>query len=73
MVRQKYTVFILGISDSCGRFFPIVYYCASKRRAEDVAWCLSYLQRATIRLFAVSFAPKMPEKKRRSYQNPRET
>ncbi|POM69851.1 Hypothetical protein PHPALM_13827 [Phytophthora palmivora] len=57
MVRQRYNVFILGVSDSCGRFFHVVYYCASQRRAEDVAWCFNYLKRVMLRVFAVNFAP----------------
>ncbi|OWZ15301.1 hypothetical protein PHMEG_00011085 [Phytophthora megakarya] len=58
MVRQRYSVFILGYSDLCGHFFPLVYYCASQRRAEDVAWCLSYIKRVMQQLFRSRFAPK---------------
>ncbi|OWZ12462.1 hypothetical protein PHMEG_00014373 [Phytophthora megakarya] len=55
-VRQRYNVFILGISDPCGRFFPVVDYCESQRRAEDVPWCLAYIKRVILRLVLNPFA-----------------
>lgn len=58
LVRQRYSVFIIGYSDCCGHYFPLVYYCSSQRRSEDVAWCLSYLKRVMLQLFGIRFSPQ---------------
>ncbi|OWY97251.1 hypothetical protein PHMEG_00032271 [Phytophthora megakarya] len=39
-------------------FFPLVYYCASQRRAEDIVSCLSYLKRFMLQRFATHFKPQ---------------
>ncbi|OWZ17642.1 hypothetical protein PHMEG_0008383, partial [Phytophthora megakarya] len=58
MVRQRYNVFILGISDACGHSFPVMYYCAYQCRAEDVTWFLAYIKRVMLRLIVIPFAPQ---------------
>ncbi|POM78662.1 Hypothetical protein PHPALM_3779 [Phytophthora palmivora] len=44
-VNTRYPVFVLGISDPSGRYFPIVYYCSSQPNADDIKWILAFLKR----------------------------
>ncbi|KAF1794520.1 MULE transposase domain [Phytophthora cactorum] len=46
------------ISDPSGRYFPIVYYCASQGRADDIAWILAYLKKVLRERYAVTFEPR---------------
>ncbi|KAG3048908.1 hypothetical protein PC121_g19206 [Phytophthora cactorum] len=32
------------------QYFPVVYYCASQRRADDITWILAYLKKHTLRM-----------------------
>ncbi|OWY95466.1 hypothetical protein PHMEG_00034521 [Phytophthora megakarya] len=56
-VKQKYPAFVIGYSDRCGHFFPMDYFCTSKRQNADVSWCLRFLQRALRETFNVEFKP----------------
>ncbi|POM69236.1 Hypothetical protein PHPALM_14498 [Phytophthora palmivora] len=47
IVKQRYPVFVFGVSDSYGKFFPLVYFCTSQRTG-----------RAIWESFMVRFAPK---------------
>ncbi|KAE9118858.1 hypothetical protein PF007_g8778 [Phytophthora fragariae] len=57
-VKQKYPAFVIGYSDRCGQFFPLGYFCTSKRKNADVGWCLRHLQRAILDTFHVHFQPE---------------
>ncbi|EGZ11995.1 hypothetical protein PHYSODRAFT_380775, partial [Phytophthora sojae] len=57
VVKQKYPVFVVGISDCAGGFLPIVYYCASQRRGVDISWCLAFLKRVVFSEIQVRFKP----------------
>ncbi|POM70170.1 Hypothetical protein PHPALM_13437 [Phytophthora palmivora] len=56
-VNTRYLVFILGISDPSGRYFPMVYYCSSQRRTQDIVWCLAFIKRVLRERFAATFSP----------------
>ncbi|POM63162.1 hypothetical protein PHPALM_27575 [Phytophthora palmivora] len=56
-VNTRYLVFILGISDPSGRYFPMVYYCSSQRRTQDTVWCLAFIKRVLRERFAATFSP----------------
>ncbi|POM66822.1 Hypothetical protein PHPALM_17253 [Phytophthora palmivora] len=58
IVKQRYPVFVFGVSDSCEKYFPLVYFCTSQRTGVDIEWCLSFLKRAIWESFMVRFAPK---------------
>lgn len=55
---MKYPVFVFGISDSCGKFFPIVYFCTSQRTGTDIEWCCAFLKRVLWETFVVQFSPQ---------------
>ncbi|POM64042.1 Hypothetical protein PHPALM_20489 [Phytophthora palmivora] len=56
-VNTSYLVFILGISDPSGIYFPMVYYCSSQRRTQDIVWCLAFIKRVLRERFAATFSP----------------
>ncbi|EGZ24268.1 hypothetical protein PHYSODRAFT_455650, partial [Phytophthora sojae] len=58
IVKMKYPVFVFGISDSCGKFFPIVYFCTSQRTGTDIEWCCAFLKRVLWETFVVQFSPQ---------------
>ncbi|POM78351.1 Hypothetical protein PHPALM_4125 [Phytophthora palmivora] len=58
IVKQRYPVFVFGVSDSCRKFFPLVYFCTSQRTGVDIEWCLSFLKRAIWGIVYGRFAPK---------------
>ncbi|KAE9191702.1 hypothetical protein PF002_g24422 [Phytophthora fragariae] len=57
IVKQKYPVFVMGISDRSGSFMPVVYYCTSLRKAQDIRWCLAFLKRVILHEFGLIFSP----------------
>ncbi|EGZ19191.1 hypothetical protein PHYSODRAFT_494333, partial [Phytophthora sojae] len=57
IVKQKYPVFVLGISDLSGGFHPIVYCYTSQRTGVDISWILAFLKRVVLQEFRVVFCP----------------
>jgi hypothetical protein len=57
IVKQKFPVFVVGISDRSGSFMPVDYFCTSLRKARDIVWCLAFLKSVVVREFGVPFQP----------------
>ncbi|GMF30804.1 unnamed protein product [Phytophthora fragariaefolia] len=57
IMKQKYPVFVIGISDRTGGFLPVVYYRTSQRKEIDSSWCLSFLKRVVLQEFRVVISP----------------
>lgn len=55
--KERYPVFVIGVSDKSGQFLPVAYFCTSKRKRPDVAWCLKKLDYVLQEAFNVRFAP----------------
>jgi hypothetical protein len=58
LVRQRYPVAVVGYSDNGSHFYPIAYFCTSRRAAPDVAWCIRAVKQATEQAFGRSFEPE---------------
>ncbi|OWZ20026.1 hypothetical protein PHMEG_0005630 [Phytophthora megakarya] len=58
VVRQRYPVSVIGYSDKFGHFFPLGYFCTSRRKEPDMAWCIRSLKRAILNSFGEVFAPE---------------
>ncbi|EGZ24704.1 hypothetical protein PHYSODRAFT_484988, partial [Phytophthora sojae] len=57
IVKQRYPVFVFGVSDCRCKFFPIIYFCTSQRTGVDVEWCIKFTKRIVWEKFLVSFSP----------------
>ncbi|OWZ21683.1 hypothetical protein PHMEG_0003743 [Phytophthora megakarya] len=58
IVKQRHPVFVFGISDTCGKYFPMVYFCTSQCQGCGVAWCFVVSKRIIWELFLVRFTPQ---------------
>ncbi|POM62559.1 LOW QUALITY PROTEIN: hypothetical protein PHPALM_28275 [Phytophthora palmivora] len=58
IVKQCYPAMVIGYSDKGGHFFPLAYFSISRRREEDITWCLRHLKRVFFEHFKLGFAPE---------------
>lgn len=58
IVKQCYSAMVIGYSDKGGHFFPLAYFSISRRREEDITWCLRHLKRVIFEQFKLGFAPE---------------
>lgn len=58
IVKQCYPAMVVGYSDKGGHFFPLAYFSISRRREEDISWCLQQLKRVCFEQFTIVFTPE---------------